>query len=40
MVAGEIPESVLKKLDKFVPKTQCLLNEHDIQMSNSFTNPI
>ncbi|CAH1733320.1 unnamed protein product [Aphis gossypii] len=40
MVAGEIPESVLRKLDKFVPKSQCLLDDHEVQMSNSFTNPV
>ncbi|XP_022166817.1 sperm-associated antigen 6-like [Myzus persicae] len=39
MIAGDIPESLLKKLDKYVPKTQCLLYDPDIKMSSSFTNP-
>ncbi|KAF0753290.1 sperm-associated antigen 6-like [Aphis craccivora] len=30
MVAGEIPESVLRKLDKFVPNSQCLLDDQDV----------
>jgi len=40
MIAGDIPESVLKKLDKYVPKSQCLLYDTDIKSSNIFTNPV
>ncbi|KAL5238775.1 hypothetical protein ACI65C_006185 [Semiaphis heraclei] len=40
MIAGDIPESVLKKSDKYVPKNQCLLEDSDIQISNSFPNPV
>ncbi|CAI6359268.1 unnamed protein product [Macrosiphum euphorbiae] len=40
MIAGDIPESVLKKLDKYVPKSQCVLYDADMNTSNIFTNPV
>jgi len=40
MIAGDIPESVLKKSDKYVPKNQCLLEDPDIKISNSLPNPV
>ncbi|XP_008185595.1 sperm-associated antigen 6-like isoform X3 [Acyrthosiphon pisum] len=40
MVSGDIPESILKKLDKYVPKSQCFLYDTDIKTCNIFTNPV
>lgn len=40
MVAGDIPESILKKVDKYVPKNQCLLHDHTIKDNNSFIIPV
>lgn len=45
MVAGDLPESIMKAVDKYVPKNQCLahdrnlkneeqLNEFNVEMGN------
>lgn len=39
MVAGDFPETVMKTVDKYVPKSQCLFYNRPVKSEEKLTKP-